>query len=260
MITRYFSPGDGGGEAPPAGDGGGESWHGQHAYFQQNPDAVKSFADFKSADDVFKSYSELRKAQSQPYRLPKDTAKLTDEQRAEIDGYYRKSKGIPETPEGYEFDADDEVPDHEPTLAKFRALAHERGVDPQTAQDLLGLQRGMVKELNAHREKVIQGMTDNNYKTFLNEDCGGDKEVAAQQLEQVKRYLQTQFTKDGEVDTEGWEKFAARIYHGDRVIELPILRALAQAAQLSVGTGGAPVTYGQAMAKGGTRLYAEMHK
>ncbi len=266
----FFSPdgvggdaGDGGATATADGsDGGstGESWHSQHAYFQNNPDAVKAFGKYKTADDAFKGAHEAMKQVGQPYRLPKDFAKLTAEQQAEIRGFYRKAQGVPETPEGYEFEVPEDTPLHEPTLAKFRALAHERGVDPQTAKDLLGLQVGMVKELNDHRAKVIQGMTDNNYKAFLNEDCAGDKDLAAQRLEQVKQYLQSQFTKDGQIDTEGWEKFAARVYHGDRVIELPLLRALAHAAQMTMGTGGAPMTYSNAMARGGSKLYAEMRK
>lgn len=266
----FFSPdGSGGSTAATTAEGGktstaeggkSEHWTGQHEFFKSNPDAVKSFQDFKTPDDAFKAHVELRKQLSQPFRLPKDGAKLTAEQQAEIDGYYRKAKGIPEAPEGYEFDVPEGTAIDEQAMGEYRKLAHERGIDPQTAKDLLGLQLGMVKRLNDHREKVIQGMTDNNYKTFLNEDCGGDKDVAAQRLEQVKQFLQTQFTKDGTVDTEGWEKFRARIMHGDRIIELPLLRALHHAAQMSVGTGGAMPGGYNSMARSGKTLYAEMRK
>lgn len=260
----FHSPDAGGAAAADGGAGAPEggaasTWHSQHEYFKANPDAVKAFKDFKGPDDVFKSYAELRKLQSQPFRLPKDASKLTDEQRAELKASYGKLNGVPESPEGYEFDVPEDAAIDEQTMADYRKLAHERGIDPQTAKDLLGLQLGMVKRLNEHRAKVIQGMTDNNYKTFLNEDCQGNKEVAGQRLEQVKRYLQTQFTKDGQIDTEGWEKFQARIMHGDRMIELPLLRALSEAAQMKVGTGGAPGGLAERV-MGGNGLYGEMRR
>lgn len=264
----FYSPdGGGGGDAGGAADAGsgdasadGQAWHSQYAYLKSNPDAAKAFAKYKTADDAFKGAHEAIKRFGQPYHLPEDGSKLTDKQKAEFRASVAKFNGVPDSPDGYEFEIPADASIDEQALGDFKKLAHERGVDPQTAKDLLGLQLGMVKRLNDHRTKVIEGMTNNNYKTYLNDDCGGDKDIAAQRLEQVKRYLQSQFTKDGAVDTEGWEKFAARIYHGDRIIELPILRALSEAAQMKMGTGGSPDSFGHAAAKSGAFRYAEMDK
>jgi hypothetical protein len=147
-------------------------------------------------------------------------------------------------------------------IGDFRKLAHERGVDPKTAQELLDLQLGLVKRANDAVARHIQGMTDNNFKTFLNDDCNGDKELAGVRMEQVKRYLQTFCVdKDGQPDPVMWEKFQARTMYNDRMIELPLLRALHQAAQMGVGTGGAPTNFGtatKAKAGSGGLDYPEM--
>ncbi|MFH0981878.1 MAG: hypothetical protein V2A79_10095 [Planctomycetota bacterium] len=246
--------------ADTAADGQtGETWHAQHEYFRANPEAVKSFAKFKDEDASFKDHHHLMQRLGKPYHLPDGPGKLTKEQTAEIETWDRKRRGVPETPEGYEIEVPEDVLVDEEGMTEFRKLAHERGVDPKTVQDLLNVQVGLVRRLNAHREKVIQGMTDNNYKTFLNEDCGGDKDLAASRLTLVKQYLQGQFTKDGKIDTAGWEKFAARIMHGDRLIELPLLRALYEAALMKMGTGGAPGPSGGPVLGGGN-LYAEMRE
>lgn len=240
-------------------DTAAETWHAQHEYFQANPEAVKSFAKFKNENDSFKDHHHLMQRLGKPYHLPDDPGKLTAEHRGEIDAWHRKSRGVPEAPEGYEIELPEDVPVDEEGMTEFRKLAHERGVDPKTAQDLLNVQVNLVRRLNARREKQIQGMTDNNYKTFLNEDCQGDKDLAASRLTLVKQYLQGQFTKDGKVDTAGWEKFAARIMQGDRLIELPLLRALYEAAQMKLGTGGAPGSSGNPTLSGGN-LYSEMRE
>jgi hypothetical protein len=263
----FYSPegagggqGDGGDAGGDADAGGGESWHNTFAYFQNNPDAVKAFSKYADADAAFKGAHDTMRKMGAPFRVPDAGAKLTDAQRQEFSAALAKFRGVPDSPEGYEFEIPEGAAIDEQAMSDYRRLAHERGIDPDTAKDLLGVQLDMVKRLTEHRAKVIQGMTDNNYKTFLNDDCGGDKELAGQRLEEVKRFLQLQFTRDGEIDTDGWEKFAARIMHGDRIIELPILRALSRAAQMEVGTGGAPPDYGRQMAKSGAFGYAEMDR
>lgn len=262
----FYSPDAGGGAA---GDGGktagehgtSEHWTSQHAYFQDNPDAVKAFKDFKTADDAFKAHVELRKQQSQPFRLPKDGTKLTDAQRAELRAGYAKINGVPDSPEGYEITIPDGAAVDEQGINDWKAFAHEHGLPPDVAQQAVDFQLAFVDRLNKARIKVIEGLTNANYKTFLNDDCGGDKEVAGARLEMVKKYLQTFCTKDGKPDPKTWESFAARILHNDRLIELPLLRALMDAAQRKVGTGGSPGGSGnyEHMGAGGKRPYAEMH-
>jgi len=256
----FSADGDGGGGGEGNADSSGEaaSWHGEHEYFQSNPDATKSFSKFKTLNDSFQDHHHLMQRLGKPYHLPDDGSKLNDDQKAEIRAFNAKLAGVPDSAEGYEFKVPDNVTLDDETMGEYRQLAMERGIDPQTAQDLLNLQFGMVDKLNARRESVIEGMTNDNYKTFLKDDCGGDEAVAKERLELVKRYLQTQFTEDGQADTEGWEAFAKRLYYNDRIIELPLMRALHEAAQMKVGTGGAPADFGAQQHAKSALSYGEM--
>ncbi len=265
QLTRYFAPGEGGGEGGDGGSGGepagGDHWTAEHGYFQENPDAVKAFAKYKTPDDAFKGAHDLMKKLGKPYQLPEDVSKLPEPQQKEFRVALNKMHGVPEAPDGYNFEVPEGSPIDEQGINDFKTFAHENGIDPKTAQGLVNFQLSFVDRLNKARGKVIEGMTNANYKAFLNEDCDGDKDVAAVRLENVKKLLQGQFTKpDGTVDTQGWEKFAARIYHGDRIIELPILRALHEAAQQKFGTGGAPGDSYRQAAKSGAFSYKEMDR
>lgn len=233
-------------------------WHAQSDYLKGDPDAAKSFMDYKTSDDQLKAHREAKKLLGQPVRLPKDHTKLTDEQKGEIAAFHRKMTGVPDSPEGYAFKLPEDAPIDEEAIDTFRKLAHERGMDPATAQEAVDIQLALVKRMNAHRDRVLQGMTDNNYKTFLNEDCQDDKALARLRMEQVKRYLQTFCVgKDGKLDPVMWEKYWIRKTYNDRMTELIDLRALHQAAQMGVGTGGAPGSYENAV-MGGSKHYAEM--
>jgi hypothetical protein len=248
-----------GGAGADAAAGVAESWHSQFGFFKDNPDAAKRFSKYKTADEAFKGADEAVKRFGKPYHLPDDHAKLSGKHKAEVTAYVRKMSGVPESPEGYEFNVPDDTAVDDQGMSEFRKLAHERGVDPETAQGLLDLQFGLVGRLNKARAKIIEGMTNKNYQTFLAEDCEGDKEVAGARLEMVKKYLQTQCKgKDGQPDAKLWEAFSARIMHGDRIIELPLLRALTEAAQMHVGTGGAPGGSSPSAAKPGAFNYGEM--
>jgi len=263
-MTRYFAPGEGAGGDGGTGDAGGEAgakatWHDNHAYFKDNPDAKKAFAKCKDENAAFKAGHDLMKKLGKPFYLPESADKLTADQQTEFRAALGKLHGVPEAPEGYQFNIPDGAAIDDQGVTDFKAFAHEHGIDPKTAQGLVDFQLSFVDRLNKARGKVIEGMTNNNYKTFLNKDCGGDKEVAAVRLENVKKLLQSQFVnEDGTSDTKGWEAFAARIMHGDRIIELPLLRALHEAAQSKMGTGGAPGGFGQVVPKTPAFAYKEM--
>jgi hypothetical protein len=194
-----------------------------------------------------------------PFRVPEAGTKLTAEQQAEFRTALGKFHGVPAAPEGYEFEVPADAPLDEQGMTEFRHLLHERGVDPQTAKDLLGIQLGLVDRLNQARLKIIQGMTHNNFKTFTEHDCQGNKDLALESTELVKQYLQTFcVTGDGKPDPKMWEGMCKRLLCDDRLIELPLLRALADAARLKVGTGGAPGSFGRAAATAGAFAYTEM--
>jgi len=254
----FGSPGEAGGGDAGAGadaggdvgpDGGGEvkTWHAEHKFFQDNPDAVKSFADFKSPDDVFKSYGELRKQQSQPFRLPKDVGKLSAEQQTEFHTALAKLNGVPESPEGYKFEIPEDVPLHEPTMEKLRVLLHKLGINDEGANEILGLQVGMTRDLATLRKQQFEGLSHNTFKIFKNRDCNGDAALVATHMVNIKNYLQKQAVdENGKPNPKEWEAFCDRHFlkmadGTERMPELILLRALARPAMETVGEGGAPV-------------------
>ena len=95
-------------------------------------------------------------------------------------------------------------------------------------------------------------------------DANGDGVVSCDEAEAFPR-LAAEFdsvdgNKDGQPDKDVWEAFEKRLMLGDRVIELPLARALSEAAQYFRGTGGAPAGEpGLAIAKGALS-YPEMRK
>jgi hypothetical protein len=267
----YAADGGAGGDGGTA-DAGGAGEGGTQAHWL---DATADFADlakdkggketlskYKTIKDALKGHVELQKQFRQSFRVPDsldglpdaEVSKITDRLKGILKPeHLRRFANVPETPEGYEFEIPEGTPIDEQALKEYRALLHADGVPTETAKKVLAVQLGMVQRLNDHRTRVIQGMADNNYKTFLNEDCGGNKEVADASIKRVIQYMQTQFVKDGVIDTEGWEKFRTRTLHGDRFIELPILRALREAAQMKMGTGGSPNAFGSG-GKGGEQI------
>jgi hypothetical protein len=246
IKQRLLAP-DGGSEGgDPGGAAGesqtGETWQSQSPYLTQNPDAAKAYEKYGTLDDALKGGHEAIKMVGQPYRLPKDYSKLTDEQRSEIrSSVATLDGGVPETAEGYEFTLPDtpiEISDD--GVKAFKEFCHAEGIPVEKAQKLLNFQIQLTEGMNATREKLIGRMTADNWQSFLKSDCAGNKDLAGQRLVQVQNYLQSQFKKDdGTVDTEGWEAFRDRIMYQDKMIELPLLRALIPAAQQHA-TGGAP--------------------
>jgi len=254
----FFADGDGG----DGGGGGGElTWHGDYQYFTDNPDAVKAFSKYADESEAFKGAHEAIKKLGEPYRLPKNFDKLSDEQKAEFNTSLAKLKGVPENAEGYEFKVPDGVSLDEQTLADFKLLCHKQGKTTAEAQEILDLQLGMVGRLNEERDTAIKEMTDSNYKQFVKE-CGGEKQ-ALLRMGWIKEFLQSKCTTEddkGEMqpDPEMWEAFAKRITYGDRVIELPLLRALSDAAQQARGQGGSPAGAGAGPMAAGALDYPEM--
>jgi hypothetical protein len=258
-FVHFFA--EGGGDGGGGGEGAPPAWHAEVPYLAQNPEASKAFAKYKTADDAWKGAHEAVKQVGVPFKVPADPAKLSDAQKTEFLGSVRKMKGVPETAEGYgNFDvpADNTVPIDEETMAAFKVLSHKQGKSKAEAQELLNLQLGMVQKLNAKREQALKDMTDQNYAQFVKEQNG--EANALLRMGWVKELLQSKCTgPDGKPDPKMWESFAKRITFQDRVIELPLLRALVDAAQQARGTGGAPAGVGGQAGKK-DEAYSEMKK
>jgi len=234
-------------------------WHGEVPYLSENPDAGKAFSKYTDVNEAFKGAHEALKKIGEPYRLPKNVAKLSDEQRAEFYSGVAKLKGAPENPEGYDLKIPDGVTVDDEAVGEFKMLCHKQGKTKAEAQDMLNLQLAMVGRLNARRETAIKEMTAKNAEQFAKE-VGGDQN-AVLRTGWVKEYLQSKcFGEDGEPDKDVWEAFQKRIMFEDRIIELPLLRALSEAAQHFRGQGGAPMGNMAAAAPAGALSYPEMKK
>ena len=259
-MVFYDSDDPGSGGDPGTGNPANEPQHWldtnpDYADLAKDPDAREHFSKYKTQADQLKSHAELQKQYRKEFRVPnsledmkpEEVTKITDRLKGILKPeHLRDLSGVPEKPEGYEFkvpEGNDKIVVDEQGLTDFRAFCHEKQVPQVLAQELFDLQHALVARTSTERaeaqEKLLTKRTDENYKEYLETDCDGDKDLAATQMELVKTYLQSTFVKkDGTRDTKGWEQFVKEIYHNDRMIQLPLMRALAPAAQMYAGTGG----------------------
>jgi len=242
----FFADGDAGGDGDGSGaggdgDGNSSDWQTQVGYLKDNPEALKTFAKYTSLDEAFKGAHEAIKMTGQPYKLPSDYSKLTDDQKAEIKSSVAGLYDVPENPDGYDLKIakDKPIPIDDQGMADFKIFCKENNVPKDVAQKLVDFQVGSIERLNQTREDIIKDMTQKNFEAFSKE-VGGDS-AAVLRMQWVREFLQSQcLGEDGKPDQEVWEAFEKRIMYNDRMIELPLLRALSKAAQLARGEGGAP--------------------
>jgi len=250
----FFADGDGG--------GGGETpaWHTDYAYLSENPEASKAFSKYKEPNDAFKGAHEAMKKVGRSFWLPDDHSKLTDEQKNEIRANVAKMEGVPETPDGYDLKIEKgDVSIDEQGIADFKVFAKENNIPVELAKKLLTFQTSFVNRLNKFRNDAIKEITTDSFKQF-SKDCGGEAN-AVMRMQWIKELLQSKcLNSDGKPDKDIWESFAKRIMSEDRVIELPLLRALAEPAQKARGTGGAPAGQPASAVAKGALDYPEMDK
>ena len=134
--------------------------------------SVSNLADFKSTNDLAKSYIELQRMVGNSVRIPAEDA--SDEAKAEfmekiagVEGILRKDDpdlmvklGKPESIEGYDFsetvtaDVLDADPGISLELENFKAVAHDIGLTNEQATKLVDMQ---MQNLTARNEAVDTG-------------------------------------------------------------------------------------------------------
>ncbi|KPK42751.1 MAG: hypothetical protein AMJ65_07195 [Phycisphaerae bacterium SG8_4] len=254
--TEGGGEGGGGGEGVEGGDTG---WQADHPFFADNPDAAKAFAKYTSAEEAWKGAHEAVRKVGEPYKLPKDLSKLTEEQAADFQKGLNTLRGVPESPDKYNLTLGDDVAVDDETMSEFRQMAHKEGWTEAQAQGVLDLYKGYVGRMVDKRNGMIKDMTDKNYDQYVKEK--GSEADAKLRHGWIKEYLQTCcLGEDGQPDKDVWEAFQARILHEDRIIELPLVRALEEPARLARGGGGAPAGQGASRIAPGALDYPEMKK
>lgn len=240
-------------------DGSGENWQSQSEYIKATPEAGVAFKDYKTVDDAIKGGHEAMKKVGKPYWLPDDHSNLTDVQKNEIRANVAKMEGVPDNADGYEIKVPEGSMVDEQGIADFKVFSKENNLPKELAQKLVDFQLSFVDRLNKLRAEKINEMTEANAKQF-SKDMGGDAN-AVLRMQWIKEFLQTKCTgEDGKPDAKVWESFSRRIMHNDRIIELPLLRALSDAAQQARGTGGAPQGDIPGAVAPGALAYQEMDK
>lgn len=254
----FAEGGDGGG----GGDGGeGDGWLSESEYANSNPEAKQAFSKYTTRADFEKGAHEAMKKVGKTYLLPEDHSKLTDEQKNEIRANIAKMEGVPETADGYTINIPEgtEVPIDDQGIADFKVFAKENNMPVELAQKCVDFQLNFVKRLNDLRGQAINEMTKTNFDKFSKE-VGGESN-AVLRMDWIKKYLQSCCLGDeGKPDKDVWESFSKRILHEDRMIELPLMRALAPAAQKHVAEGGAPKGGSEGPMAEGALSYPEMRK
>lgn len=119
---------------------------------------------FKSIGEVWKAYGELEGKLGKAVFVPGENA--TDEEKAA----YRKSIGVPESPEGYKIKG---LP--ESTAKEFAAFAHSKGIPAQHAETILEFYDGMAQK-QAAAENARAKTTVEALKTELGESFKPDTE------------------------------------------------------------------------------------
>jgi hypothetical protein len=254
----FFSPDGGGTEGGEPGATGAPDGTEPTHWLDENPDFAEVAQDegsretlskYKTQADLLKGHVELQKQFRQSFRVPdslddlpaEEVGKITDRLKSILKPeHLRAFSDIPDSPEGYAFEIPEGSMIDEQGITDFKTFAHGKGLDKKTAQDLVTFQLDFVNRLNADRNKVIERMASTNFKTFIDKDCDGDKDLAAVRMENVMRLLQASCVDDkGTPDSVAWEKFMVRVFYNGKPIELPLMRALHEAATLKMGTGGA---------------------
>lgn len=255
FSKRFFAEGEGGG-----GGGDGESWHSQYSYLQENPEAAKAFAKYKTENDAFKGAHEAFKSLGKPYRLPEDHSKLTDEQKDEIRANVAKMEGVPETADGYTVNvpADSRWPSDAEAVANLKKFAKERNWPQKDLQDLVDYEVAAMNKLGEDADKAREKLSKENFDKFSEKLGGNANAIVA--TEHIKNYLQS-FCKDdnGNPDPKMWEQFKSRLFHGDRMVEVILAEALKDVARQH-SEGGAPSGQEAGAPANGPFTYPEMKK
>jgi hypothetical protein len=130
---------------PTTAQATGREWLGQ-AY--ANDPALK---DFKSVDDLAKSFIETKSMVGKP-RLDFPSAEATPEQKAEFQGKLNAYIGVPEKPDGYGLKAPDGYPENmgeynNELLSAFSETAHQLGLSKAQAEGIQKWHDGLAVEL-----------------------------------------------------------------------------------------------------------------
>lgn len=133
-ITPVFE-----GEGEGDGGGGDEgNYYDEMEMIKANPEALAFAGKYKSAEEAIIGGHNAEKMIGSSFRLPEDASNLTIEQKAEILGFTKKLRDVPEKPDGYEFEIPEGLSKNEALDTAFRAFAHERGWDQKDVKELMG--------------------------------------------------------------------------------------------------------------------------
>lgn len=178
--------GEGGGQGAGQGDGGGSGQGNGEGGFHQNggevpystlqsqlPEDLREAAGrYNSFQDVIRSNMTLRNEISDRIRVPSERS--SDEDMAK----FRKSMGVPDSPEGYqieppqgeEFDEGDKV-----VIDAFRPIAHKYNIPQKAFADFL---RELSAESDKMRERLAAEISSSQQEAqaALDKEWGADKD------------------------------------------------------------------------------------
>lgn len=181
----------------------------------KSEEAQKVFKKYDAPEGAHKALLEAQKIIGQPFRLPKDIEKLSDEQRAEIKGFYDRSYGVPTDAEGYDlkFDVglDENIPVDSELSAMFPQWAKENDFTKAQAQAGIELWNKMVS-LSMKKMEETEAARKAETEKIIHAKWGEDKD---NKLALIKRALQHELGlkpgDEADVDPK-WVEFHNDIY------------------------------------------------
>ena len=209
---------------PPAGD----NWRASLA--GGDTKELERLARFKTPADLFKSYRELEgklsARQAAPAALPADA---TPEQVAE----YRKSMGVPDTPEGYKIAAPKDYamsPAEAGVLGEFAKAMHAKHMPPAAVAEATGFffaQQAAIKQQANAADNAMRQQWNNEVRKEL----GSDYDML---MDAGKASLQREFADKGD---ELASILNARLPSGGRLGDNPFFTKLIIDRALDNGFG-----------------------
>jgi len=132
-----------------------QHWSAEHPAIAED-EKLSAFAQkFEDVASAVKSGYELERKLGSSYRLPDDLSTLSEDQKADILSKAGVLRGVPEKPEDYEIEIDEDAEPDEDLLASFKQKAHELRAGNKDAQEWVNWFTDVMKAANM---KVAQQM------------------------------------------------------------------------------------------------------
>lgn len=171
-----------------------------------NAEALKFAQKYKSAEEAILGGYNAESKIGSSFRLPADAGNLTDEQKAEVIGYIKNFRDVPETAEGYEITHAEGTEVNQDLENAFRAFAFERGWDKKDVQSIVDWWDAMARGIKEKQYEDDEKATTTAEQEFRIK-MGANYDMATSNIKRLLTLHATElgltYQKEGELDEHG---------------------------------------------------------